>query len=168
MLIKYFRKMETPVSPKAKDALRAINTFFYSMIGGMLIFTVIVFALNFFEKPSLADETLVTIFFIVVLFIAAISISIAGRMYAKRIAGAQTPGMSLMNKLNIYRAALVLYLALCEGAGLFAVIVYFLTGNKLLLIVVVIVLLAMLFKRPEKSKIFNDLQLSSQEQLELN
>jgi len=89
-------------------------------------------------------------------------------MYAKRIAAAQTTGLSLMHKLNIYRAALMLYLALCEGAGLFAVIVYFLTGNKLLLAVAAIVLLAMLLKRPEKSKIFNELQLSSQEQMELN
>jgi uncharacterized membrane protein len=63
---------------------------------------------------------------------------------------------------------LIFYLALCEGAGLFAIIVYFLTGNKLLLIAIAIVLLAMLVKRPEKFKIFNELQLSSEEQSELN
>ena len=132
------------------------------------MFTVIIFALNFLQVPVLFDQSLTRIFFIVVLAIAAMSIFMAIRLYKKRITDALSPGLSLMDKLTIYRSALVLYLALSEGAGLFAVIVYFLTGYKLLLIVIAVVLLAMLQKRPEKSKIFNELQLSSQEQLELN
>jgi hypothetical protein len=160
--------METPAPSRAKEALRSISVFFYAMAGGMLMFTIIVFALNLLEKPALEDESLTNIFLVVVLFFAAISLTVAARMYPKRIAAAHVAGLSLMDKLNIYRAALIFYLALCEGAGLFAIIVYFLTGNKLLLIVVAVVLLTMLLKRPEKSKIFNELQLSSQEQLELN
>ena len=155
-------------SSTAKETLRAIRVFFYSMIGGMLTFTVIIFALNFFQEPVLVDKSLERIFFIAVLFIAAICIPTATRMYNKRIIEAQSLDLTLMGKLDIYRAALILYLALCEGAGLFTVIVYFLTGNKLLLVVIAIVLLAMLLKRPEKFKIFNELQLSSEEQMELN
>jgi len=160
--------LETSTPSRAKDALRAINVFFYSMIGGMLMFTLIVFALNSLEKPVLVDESLVRIFFVTVVLIAGLSILIATRLYKKRIAVASTSSLALMDKLNIYRSALIIYLALCEGAGLFAVIVYFLTGYKLLLIVIAVVALAMLLKRPEKSKIFNELQLSSAEQLELN
>ena len=160
--------MQTTTPTKAKDALRAISVFFYAMIGGMLMFTIIIFTLNFLQAPALFDRSLVRIFFIAVLAIAAMSIFMASRLYKKRITDALSPGLMLMDKLTIYRSALLLYLALCEGAGLFAVIVYFLTGYKLLLIVVAVVLLAMLQKRPEKSKIFNELQLSSQEQLELN
>ena len=160
--------METPVPSRAKEALRSISVFFYAMVGGMLIFAIIVFALNLLEKPALEDESVTNIFLVVVLLIAAISLIVATRIYPKRIAAANVTGLTLMDKLNIYRAALIFYLALCEGAGLFAIIVYFLTGNKLFLIVVGVVLLAMLLKRPEKSKIFNELQLSSQEQLELN
>ena len=132
------------------------------------MFTLIVFALNSLEKPVLVDESLVRIFFVMVVVIAGLSILIATRLYKKRIAVASTSSLALMDKLNIYRSALIIYLALCEGAGLFAVIVYFLTGYKLLLIVIAVVALAMLLKRPEKSKIFNELQLSSAEQLELN
>ena len=160
--------METSTSTKAKDALRSISVFFYAMIGGMSMFTIIVFALNFLQSPPLIDLSTVRVFFIAVLAIAAISIFMAIRLYKKRIAGALSTSLPLMDKLTIYRSALIAYLALCEGAGLFAVIVYFLTGYKLLLIVIAVVLLAMLQKRPEKSKIFNELQLSSQEQLELN
>ena len=160
--------METSTPTKAKDALRAIGVFFYAMLGGMTMFTVIIFVLNFLQEPAVFDQSLVRIFFTTVLAIAALSIFMAIRLYKKRIGDALSPGLTLMDKLTIYRSALILYLALCEGAGLFAVIVYFITGYKLLLIVIAVVLLAMLQKRPEKSKIFNELQLSSQEQLELN
>ena len=160
--------METSSPTKAKDALRAISVFFYAMIGGLLIFSIIVFTLNYLLGHGLLDQSMIRIFFIAVLVIATMSILMAPRLYKKRITDALSPGLILMDKLTIYRSALILYLALCEGAGLFAVIVYFLTGYKPLLIVIAVVLLAMLQKRPEKSKIFNELQLSSQEQLELN
>jgi len=160
--------METPAPSRAKDALRSISVFFYSMAGGMLLFAIIVFALNTIEKPAFDDQSFARIFLIMVLCITVLSIAVATTMYTKRIAAAHVTGLALMDKLNIYRSALIFYLALCEGAGLFAVIVYFLTGNTLLLAVVAIVLVAMLLKRPEKFKIFNELKLSSQEQLELN
>jgi hypothetical protein len=160
--------METSAPAQPKAALKSISVFFYAMVLGMLTFTIIVFGLNLLEKPSLADDPIVTIFLVIVFVLTLISITVATRMYAKRITAAHATGLSLMDKLNIYRSALILYLALCEGSGLFAVIIYFLTGEKLLLAVIAVVLLAMLLKRPEKSKIFNELQLSSQEQLELN
>ena len=160
--------METSTPTKAKDALRSMSIFYYAMIGGLLVFAVIVFALNYQLGPGSLDQSMIRIFFIAVLIIATMSIFMAPRLYKKRITDALSPGLSLMDKLDIYRSALIVYLALCEGPGLFAVIVYFLTGYKPLLIVIAVVLLAMFLKRPEKSKIFNELQLSSQEQLELN
>jgi hypothetical protein len=164
MQIKYFR-MPT-VSPK--EALRAITVFFYAMIGGLLMFAVIVTALTYLELPALTDKSTEQVFLIAVLIISIISISAAIRVYNKRIAEIHSIQRTLIEKFTMYRTALIFYLALCEGAGLFAIIVYFLTGNKLLLIAIAIVLLAMLVKRPEKFKIFNELQLSSEEQSELN
>jgi hypothetical protein len=154
------------VSPK--EALRAITVFFYAMIGGLLMFAVIVTALTYLELPALTDKSTEQVFLIAVLIISIISISAAIRVYNKRIAEIHSIQRTLIEKFTMYRTALILYLALCEGAGLFAIIVYFLTGNKLLLIAIAIVLLAMLVKRPEKFKIFNELQLSSEEQSELN
>jgi hypothetical protein len=151
-----------------KEALKAITVFFYTMIGGLLIFAALVFVLTLMETPVLNDKSIEQIFLVAVLFAALISTSLATRLYNKRIVEIRSLSLTLMNKLTIYRAALILYLAICESAGLFAIIVYFLTGNKLLLIIIVFVLLAMLLKRPEKFKIFNELQLSSEEQSELN
>ena len=158
--------METP--SKAKAALRAISVFFYSMIGGLLMFTVIIFAMSYLQSPPIEDKSVFKTILIVVLFMSAVSLTAATWLYKKRIVAAQSLDLALMDKLNIYRAALMLYLALCEAPGLFAAIIYFLTGNHLLLVVIALILIAMFLKRPEKSKIFNELQLNSQEQLELN
>ena len=160
--------MQSPTPPTAKETLRAIRIFFYTLIGGMLLFAIIVFALNYILQPPITDKAETNVFLTAVLVIAAGCIMAAHRLYSKRINEIQNSGMTLMGKLEAYRATLVLYMALCEGAGLFAVIVYYLTANKWLLVVIGVVLLSMLLKRPEKSKIFNELQLSSEEQAELN
>ena len=160
--------MQSPVSSTAKETLRAIRVFYYAMICGMLLFSIIVFALNFLLEPSITDKAETDTFLIVVMVMAAGCIMAAHRIYGKRINEIQNSGMKLTGKLEAYRAALILFMALSEGGGIFAVIVYYLTANQWLLIVIVVVLLSMWLKRPEKSKIFNELQLSSEEQAELN
>jgi uncharacterized membrane protein YhaH (DUF805 family) len=155
-------------SPAPKELVRAISVFFYAMIGGIMIFTILISGLNFLQEPAIKDQSVTRIMFMAVLAIAAINISVAIRIYSKRLADIRSTNADLVTKLGSYRSALIIYLALCEMAGLFAVIVYFLTADKLLFIVIVVVLLAMLQKRPEKSKIFNELELSAEEQSELN
>ena len=160
--------MQSPGPATAKETLRAIKIFYYALICGMLLFSLIVFALNFLLAPSITDKAETDTFLIAVIVIAAGCIMAAHRIYGKRITEIQNSDMKLTGKLEAYRAALVMYMALSEGGGIFAVIVYYLTANQWLLIVVGVVLLSMLLKRPEKSKIFNELQLSSEEQAELN
>jgi len=152
----------------SKAELRAITIFYYIMIGGLLMLTVIIIAVTSLLPPVLTDKSTEPIFLIAVAVGAIISISMANRVYNRRIAGIPLLEATLMDKLTMYRTALILYVALCEWPGIFAIIVYFLTGNKLLLIVIAFALLAMAVKRPEKFKIFNELQLSSEEQSELN
>lgn len=160
--------METDKPVNTRKAWRAITVFFYAMILGLLSFSVIVFGLNMLEPPAINDESLARIFFIVALIIMAVSFTAATYLYKKRMAAARSQELNLIDKLTIYRSVLILYLALCEGPGLFAVITYFLTGYKPMLFLIAVNLLTMLLKRPEKSKIFNELELNSSEQSELN
>jgi len=160
--------MQSPAPATSKQTLRAIRIFFYTMIIGMLMFSIIVYALSYLQGPAITDKAETNVFLTAVLVIAAGTIMVGHRAYNKRINEIQNSGMNLMSKLEAYRAALLLYTAACEGGGLFMVIVFYLTAKKWLLIVICVVLLNMLLKRPEKSKIFNELQLSSDEQAELN
>jgi hypothetical protein len=160
--------MQDLVPSTPKEMLRTINILFFALVIGLTLFTVLVVALGYLMEPPLTDKETARIFFIAVLFMAAVCLSIANYQYKKRMVAAHDLQLTLMEKLNIYRAVLIRYLALCEAAGLFAIIIYFLTGNKPLIIAIAMMLVAMIMKRPEKSRIFNDLQLSSQEQSELN
>ena len=160
--------MQSPVPTTAKETLRAIRLFFYALITGLSLFAIIAFALNFLLEPSITDNPETDTFLIAVIVIAAGCMLAAHRVYGKRINEIQNSAMTLTGKLETYRAALIVFMALSEGAGIFAVIVYYLTANQWLVIVIGVVLLTMLLKRPEKSKIFNELQLSSEEQAELN
>ena len=76
--------------------------------------------------------------------------------------------LPLLQKLEIYRAALVLYMGLCEAAAILTVIAFYMTGNFLFLVIIAAILVSMLMRRPENYKIFNELQLDSKEQMELS
>jgi hypothetical protein len=160
--------MQSPVPATAKETLRAIRVFFYTLIAGLSMFSIIVFALNFLHEPSITGKAETDTFLIAVMIIAAGCMIVAHRIYNKRINEIQNSDMKLTGKLEAYREALILFMAFSEGGGIFAVIVYYLTASQWLLIVIGVVILSMLLKRPEKSKIFNELQLSSEEQAELN
>ena len=160
--------MENQDTAKFKELFRANTVFFYAMIGGVLIFGLLVLLIS--QNGSLigADKKLMQTFLVVNLFIAAVSVSIGEKTYRKRIALLKTSNCDLMEKLNRYREALIVFMALCEGPAILGIIFYFLTANKLFLILVGLVVIAMFLKRPEKSKIFNDLQLNTEEQSWLN
>src|SRR6185436_14486961 len=102
-------------TPTPKQALRAISIFFYTMIAGLLMFAAIVFTLNLLWLPALTDKSFEQLFLVAALFIAVISTMMATRLYKKRIAEIQLQSLTLMDKLELYRASLILYVALCEG-----------------------------------------------------
>lgn len=160
--------MQTQDPTKFKELLRGITVFFYATIGGVLIFSLLVLLVSQKESLISSDKNLMQVFLVVNLFIAAISLSIGEKIYRKRLTFLRSANYDLMEKLDRYRSALIIYMATCEGPAILAIIFYFMTANKLFLIIVGVLLIAMFLKRPEKSKIFNDLQLSAEEQTWLN
>jgi len=154
-----------PASPK--ESLRAIKILFYAMFIGVVLFTAIVFILIQIQGPLLQDKSVNRVFLVVVLFLTAACLSVSNIIYKKRLNAAGF-ALPLMQKLEIYRSALVLYMSLCEGAAILTVIVFFMTGNSLFLVIIGAILVSMLMRRPENFKIFNDLQLDSKEQMELS
>lgn len=164
---KYYN-METSPSTDPRQILQSIRIVFYAIVAGLFMFILVMFGLGRAGLPAFGGRSLGDALLIVILFAGAIIISFAEKSYKKRIAAAQATGLTLTDKLNRYRGALIFFLAICEGLGLFASIIYFLTHDERFLAVAGIILLGLLLKRPQKSRIFKELQLSSMEQLELN
>jgi hypothetical protein len=155
-----------PATPK--QMVKMIQVLFYTVTAGLILISLVFGMLGYFLEPAIPDKTAGKSLLIAIFIAAAVFLTLAEKYYRKRILAAQPAGISLTDKLNQYRAALTIYLAISEGMAFFAAIFYLLTNNKLFFIVTVVILIGILLKQPKKSRIFNELQLNTAEQLELN
>lgn len=146
--------------------LKALTVLHAAMVFGIIAFTAISIFLNRTQGPLQDDAELNKILPVVVSILAAGGLFASHLFYKKRINQAIEERQGLQHKLESYRAALILYLALSEGAALFGVVAFLLTGNYLMMIVVGVLLINMMIKRPGKEKFVDEMQLSSQERIE--
>ena len=147
--------------------LKAISILFIALFTGVVMFLVISVVLVYFQGSPINDEQVQFIFLIAISVFALVCLVSALSIYKKRIHAIATSGSDVQQKLNDYRAAVIVYLALCEGAALFSIIGLFLTGNYWLVVITVVMLAAMLFKKPSRKKIVNELQLNWNEEQQL-
>ena len=136
---------------------------------GVVFFAVVMLVVVWFGGPSFDEEGLKMkdIFLYAAAGLGIICFFTARTMYNKKMqALGLTPG-SLKHRLDQYRVALLAYMAPCEGAALFSVIVFFLVGDPLVLIVAAAMLGAMFVKFPFAKRVISELNLDWQEQQEL-
>lgn len=171
MPVKYFNNMDEAVEPQEspKQIVRATRILFGALVMGICLFvlmTVIVNQLNgpLFEKNYLAYNDI----FLGVTIVAGIGCVYGGRFfYTKAMASGNSLSESLAARLNQYRGSLIIYLAFCEGAALFSVVIFFLTGNYIVLTATGIMLAAMFVKAPTKGRIIQELGLDWKQQQEI-
>jgi hypothetical protein len=150
------------MEPKPND-LKAIRVLYFALLAGQLLFTLIVTILV--ETGILSNGfRSVTLFFqVAVLVIAAATIPAAFFLFRRRLSGI-SPEEGLDKKMEKYRAALILRMALCEMPVLFAIIAYFVTNNRSFLWMTILLIINFLFIYPSRNRIIDQLQLSSSEQ----
>ena len=159
--------MEQNQTLNPKDAIRAIRILFIALIAGVVMFLAIIIGLSKLKAIPVKDTGMDNIFLIAASVIAVVCIISGMTVYKKRITEIANSTNGLDQKLEQYRAALILYLALGEGAALFSVICLFITANYWFVGITVVMLTMMFLKNPTKSRLTSDLQLSSQEEQEL-
>lgn len=158
---------QLPTNPK--EALRGMRIFTIALLVGMGIFASLAFLFVNFQGPAFSEEKTVIedIFIGAAILMAVVCQFFAHTLFRKKLTETKNSNLSLLDKLNQYRASLILYLALCEAPGLFSVILFFLTGKYIFLIITALMGLFMFYKFPTTSKIINDLELDWKDQQEL-
>jgi hypothetical protein len=153
----------------SKENLRATQILCAGLMGGVSIFAIMISVLNLTKGPVMDEEGLSykNIFLYVAVGIAVICIFSSHILYNKKLAIVKNASDSLDSKLNQYRTALILYMAPCEGAALFSVIILFITGNFIVLLITGVMLGIMFTKFPFAKKVINELNLDWKEQQEL-
>lgn len=162
------RRDHMPATPK--EHLRTMRILNVALVAGAALFAVIAIVVNVINGKGAFDAEDVKktgiIFLIAAALLAAICFYRAVAIYKKKVEYIRNNSGSLMNKLNQYYSALILYLALCEGATIFSVIVFFLTGDYKSLIISALMLAAMIAKMPTQKKISYELGLNWSEEQE--
>lgn len=154
------------ISPKQQVKLTLI--LFFAIAGGVLFFMLVSLFINQVNGP-LAPELLQHSFlFKAILAVVAVTCLATARwLFGKNISSAKNSLNSLSDKLNQYRSALILYLALCEAPVLLGTVLFLMTGDFSFLIFGAVLLGFMLVMAPVKKKVAEQLGLDWQQQQEL-
>ncbi len=136
---------------------------------GVVIFTLISVVITQFNGPFLQEQVEKISSFLLPLMtgLALLALLTARYLYQQRIQEIREGNDDLKGKMDKYRAAVTIYLAICEGMALFSVILFLLSGNYLLLVITGAMLLLMLGRLYAIKGVAAELNLSWQEQEEL-
>src|SRR5688572_4594249 len=140
--------------------LRTLRILALAMICGVLLFTGVIIALQEFEGMSIKEIQPYSVYISMILAgISLICYLLARYMYKKKIEGARNSSLTVKEKLNHFRAALVIYMALCEVPAILSAILFMLTGDYRLCGIVLIMLAAMAAKFPSRQQVIDELGL---------
>lgn len=90
---------------------------------------------------------------------ALIGIFASNFVFKKKLNGIRDKS-NLKEKMEEYRSALIIKLALIEGPSFFTVVAYLLTGNYMFLGLAVVMIIVFLIYTPNQTKFINDLELT--------
>lgn len=150
----------------ASNALKTIKIIHTALMGGCLLFGVVVLVLNA-EAPtgSTQDQEFLLYLPPVVLLFAAI---VASVLFKKTLKQGLAQSTDLRTKVAAFQTANIVRMGLYEATGLVAVVVCFITGNLYNMAVLLVVLVIFLMKMPTAYRISEEAGLSSKERAELS
>ncbi len=157
----------TPASPK--EIIKATKILVVALVVSVVFFAIIiVFLFKVLNAPvKFKDETLTRSLFLFSGLIAIICLAAAFFFYKRKMTVVKNSSLFLKDKLNQYRETLVKFMALCEGAAMFSVVSFFLTGFYETFLITAVLLLAMVSKIPIAKKLADELNLNWNEHNEL-
>ena len=139
------------------------------LLGAILVFSgiflVIIAVLNGSgnTSPKFQDADTQTVLLVLAVVATVAAVAVATRIYRKGVADAAALTGSLYSRLNFYRSFYIQYIALCDFAVIFSILLFMLTWDARLFFPFAIGVLALLRVTPSRSKIGRELNLSSDE-----
>ena len=153
------------MEPQPSD-LKAIRVLFFALLIGQVTFALIMAALIETGLLAKGNYAVSTVMLVVIIVLTVTTIPASFILFRKRLTDIN-PEDALGKKLEGYRAALILRMALCEMPVIFAIIAYYITHDRSFLWITLILIANFIFIYPSRDKIINQLQLNSSEQTSL-
>src|SRR5688500_378297 len=135
-----------------------------ALLGGLAFFTLIAFVV---QKQGLMiqqqDDTFEIVFQAIAAIMSITSLLAGFNIFKKRLVEVHNNRESAETRMDMYRAACILWWALLEGPGLFAIIAYVLIGNTVFIILALFHLALLTVFMPRKDNIVLLLNLTTDE-----
>jgi hypothetical protein len=146
----------------SSEFLKSINIIYFALLAGQIMFLMVAFfvAKDVVITKQVKEMNNLFQFIVPVYAIGGIAM---GYLISKSLLKKIDKKASLDEKLNKYRAALLVKFALHEVPVIFALVVYLISKNNLYLGIALVTILLFLFIRPGRDAIIQDLELNSQE-----
>lgn len=142
------------------EFMKSISILHIALFAGQFMLAGIIFYLKGSYDLKLSSAN--NILFFIVPGIAIAGLYFGSKIYQQR--NKKIPSEStLMDKLEVYRGAYILKLAMVEGPSILAIMAYYVTGNLLYLLIALFLMLYFFFLKPTLSTIENDVNFSSNE-----
>lgn len=130
------------------DNFKQMNIIHAALCIGCALVIYVMYTLVNQDKNAVPVENI--IFTVIGVAIAFINVLLSRVLFFMRTRQAQTIS-DLGQKINIFRAAFIIQMALLEGAAIVNIIFYFITKNKNHFFIAIMVLLLMIVRRPTRS-----------------
>jgi divalent metal cation (Fe/Co/Zn/Cd) transporter len=159
--------IEIDSSGLAKAMLKRIEILFIAILSGLIIISGIAVGVNYMQGKLTDDKEVEDLLFVIATLMTIACYATAGRLYKRKLQTPLEQTLTLPEKLDYFQNALIIYLALCDFAGVSGAIGFFITGNYWFLLISAAMLSAIIAKAPSKKRIVHDLRLDRHEQGEL-
>jgi len=141
-------------------ALKILHTV---LLAGQCLFLIVMVFLVTRKSTAMVDPSFDKILQVVALLVSFGGVFAATSIFKKRLLEINTNATINTEKGNQYRAANIFRWAMIEGASLFAIICFFLTGNYSFAALAIALIIFFALTTPSKLKAMIQLQLSEQE-----
>lgn len=149
----------------SKEYFRSITIIYFGLLIGQVAFSAITLYLNLglMYQP---DDSLRDVFIYVVPILVVNGFVTGHLIYKNRLKKIKSYNI-LTSKMGEYRGAMIIRLAMLEGASLFSIIVYLLTADLIFIAMSGLIIAYFIKLRPTIDKISMDLELDSTEKLKI-
>lgn len=149
------------MQPTQQDFFKQAQIIHYALLAGLLLQCAVMYFLVSGSTTTPTDGP-DELFRYLVPGLAAVAV-LVGRFVSRRIFAQAPEQQTLQDKIELFRRGMIVRWAMIEGAGLFACVAYFLTGNLPLLLVALAAAIYLFTLRPTREAAAAALGLSEGE-----
>lgn len=144
--------------------LKVLKIIHLGLVAGLVLFFCVASFVVYRDKVN--DPEMAEIFEMAVPLLALMAL-MAGRFIPKQVLNKIDPNSGLGDKLQRYNVVMIMRCAFIEGAALFSIVTYMITGDVLLQVLAAILIITLGIQHPTKSKLINELRLDADQRQEL-